>query len=386
MASPTCAQDGAQHSFLKWVPYFLSSSYETNLQHDCCLLGVDLSTSCVVNFFSNNTVDSYGNVTRGQFEANPDIAGYGVWMSLGTALFANIVAILFVVREWAIHFEEQKSKSSLPRVNKNGIKGQYSGMAQKGKTCSRLLVRPNFGLESKCSLSAYHYNFAVDTIILSLTCVTLSVYVLDDFWRSKWIGCLRTLASIIIFAFLCRYLYYQMERTTSPELMFVKPDRSDSSLFLPMACFLDPDLDPFIALTPEQSNAIGGPGPKVTPAFVSCYLLAIGYVGAHIQKFWFRKRTKRRQPVKLTTLFVLVCSMPSFLSYAHLTILRDWVDQSGWMEVAKGGGSPEKEIRSIGQIMPLATIFWILAISFDTGKLARQGMGTQQVNKQAAKK
>ncbi|KAK0737138.1 hypothetical protein B0T21DRAFT_158317 [Apiosordaria backusii] len=301
---------------------------------------------------------------------------------------------------------------SLPTVNKNNMKGHSSNIASKGKsqvkgayswlkswmkelfrvTIDAQLVLAfsyalNFGLESKCNLSAYHYNFAVDTIILSLSCLTLSVYVLDDFWRSKWIGWLRTIASLIIFAFLCRYLYYQMERNTSPELMFLqKPSRSDSSLLLPMACFLDPDLDPFTALTSEQSNAIGGPGPKVTPALVFCYILALGYVGAHVQKLWYRKRTKRRQPVLLTTIFVAFCSIPCFLSYAHLTILRDWVDESGWMEVAKGGGSPEQEIRSIGQIMPIATIFWILAISFDTGKLTRQGMGNQQANQQAGRK
>ncbi|KAK4638961.1 Mannosyl-oligosaccharide alpha-1,2-mannosidase 1B [Podospora bellae-mahoneyi] len=406
MASPTCAQDGVQHNFLQWVPYFLSSNYETNLQHDCCLLGVDLSTSCVVNFFSNNTVNSFGNITRGHFEANPDIAGYGVWISLASALFVNIVAILFVVREWSYRLRGKKSKI-LPTTNKSNSKGHPSSMTQKGKntakgvyswlkswmkelfrvTIDAQLVLAfsyalNFGLESKCTLSAYHYNFAVDTLILSLSCVTLSVYVLDDFWRSKWIGCLRTAASIIIYTFLCRYLYYQMERNTSPELMFTPtPGRSDSSLLLPMACFLDPDLDPFISLAPEQRDAIGGPGPKVTPAFVFCYMLAVGYVGAHLEKFLTRNRPNYHQNVFLTTAFVVLCSIPCFLSYAHLTILRDWVDMSGWMEVANGGGSPEKEIRSIGQIMPLATIFWILAISFDTGKLARRGVANQQAHR-----
>ncbi|KAK4173212.1 hypothetical protein QBC36DRAFT_60399 [Triangularia setosa] len=45
-----------------------------------------------------------------------------------------------------------------------------------------------------------------------------------------------------------------------------------------------------------------------------------------------------------------------------------------------------KQIRSIGQIMPLATIFGILAISFDTGKLTRPRTANQQGNQQTGKK
>lgn len=69
---------GVRPDAVRFLKTFFSSGYSAELQNECCREGVDLNDACHVDFFANNSVRAYGNVGRGQFKANPDIAGFGV--------------------------------------------------------------------------------------------------------------------------------------------------------------------------------------------------------------------------------------------------------------------------------------------------------------------
>ncbi len=239
----------------------------------------------------------------------------------------------------------------------------------------------NFGISAKCTISAYHYNIAVDTMVIALTCITLSAHMVPEFWHVKLATVLRVFATLVIFAFLLRFLFYQMEMVSNPELMSTyATSRNDSLLFLPMACFLDPDLNPFKDklvnnITSERKVTVGSSGPRVTPDLVFCVLLAFCYVTVLVIRFiirFIRFRIAARPPFPLTVLVVPVCIFSCFWCIGHITLVRVWVDKSGWMEKTNRpgtlAGNPENSVMGLGQILPLATMIWRLIASLDTPK------------------
>jgi uncharacterized membrane protein YoaK (UPF0700 family) len=235
----------------------------------------------------------------------------------------------------------------------------------------------NFGKSGKCTVSSYHYSVMVNTLVIALACLTLSVYLPRHYWRTRLPSFLRTLATLVVFIFLLRFLAYQVDQESSPELMLVyRSDRTDSSLFLPVACFLDPDLDPFKRLSPAQSNGIGGTGTKWTPGLTLAFLVAACYFVAHVTRLLCHvKKSKPRPSVWLSVFIILSCVVAIGLCFGHTLVLRRWIDMSGWMEQPDGPGTnpgnPEKDLVGIGQLLPLTTMIWILILSFDLGKRSR---------------
>jgi len=228
----------------------------------------------------------------------------------------------------------------------------------------------NFGISGKCTMSAYHYNVAIDNMVVALTCLTLSVYMLPDYWEARLASALRVLVTCLIFAFLLRFLAYQFQTAVSPDLMLgFRTSSTDSSLLLPMACFLDPDLDPFQGLSKEKLARIGGVGPRFTPELFFSIALAICYLVAVLTRLWYRKNTAR-PPLWLTGTVVLVCVVSCCWCLAHTFLIWFWVDRSGWMNMSGGPGSPagnpERNVRAAAQMLPLATMIWVIIKCLDT--------------------
>ena len=230
----------------------------------------------------------------------------------------------------------------------------------------------NFGISAKCTMSAYHYNIAVDTMVVALTCITLSAYMRHDFWHGKLAAILRMLIAIAIFAFLLRFLFYQFEMVSNPEYISIPtPNRTDSLLFLPMACFLDRDLNPFRPngnLTPERKAVVGDSGPRVTPDLVFTVLLVICYLAALCIPSETR-RNKAWLSISLNVLVVSVCVASCFWSIIHIFLVRSWVGNSGWMEKTNRPGSlsgnPEDSVAGLGQLLSLANLVWVIVTSLD---------------------
>jgi hypothetical protein len=77
MASRSCL--GVRPNATEFLKTFFSSGFKAELENECCRSGVDLRADCLIHFYDwNNTVRAYGSVARGEFKADPDIAGFGV--------------------------------------------------------------------------------------------------------------------------------------------------------------------------------------------------------------------------------------------------------------------------------------------------------------------
>ncbi|KAK4098520.1 hypothetical protein N658DRAFT_543998 [Parathielavia hyrcaniae] len=260
---------------------FFSSGFKAELENECCRSGVDLRADCLIHFYDwNNTVRAYGSVARGEFKADPDIAGLGVFLSLIPALCRCCVGSAVSCTRDVLKTELSRRRATQARAGSyspkpifkclsrwRGFVGFFSEsllfIVADAQLVTAFAYGINFGKSGKCTVSSYHYSVMVNTLVTALACLTLSVYLPRHYWRTRLPSFLRTLATLVVFIFLLRFLAYQVDQESSPELMLVyRSDRTDSSLFLPVACFLDPDLDPFKRLSPAQSNGIGGTGTK----------------------------------------------------------------------------------------------------------------------------
>jgi hypothetical protein len=188
---------------------------------------------------------------------------------------------------------------------------------------------------------------------------------IHDYWRSKFASILRTVVTVAVYAFVGRFIAYQYTRSTSPEAMFsFKKNNTDSSLLLPVACFLDPSFDPFRGLSDTEVNALGGSRTRTaTPELVVYAILATCFILAHIIRFLYRHR---RAPILFTLFPLLPCGGCCVWCFVHVLILRAWVHNTGWMEGHRGRyGNPEQDIRGIGQIVPLVTLGWVAVLCIE---------------------
>lgn len=239
----------------------------------------------------------------------------------------------------------------------------------------------NFALSSKCTLSAYHYKVALNMVLLALASTTLSTLMIRDYWkRSLTAAALRTAVVVVILVFLGRLMAYQYMRASRHEELLLpklmgRGASSDSSILVPMACFLDPDLDPIRGLTDAQRGRVGGStgGRVATPEIIVLLAVALCFVLANAAHAMRRLRGGRHpgegRPnwwgflvIAYWSVSVTVLSFAYLWCYANVWILREWVHRSGWME---DGAADEKDVRGISQILPIVALCWVVIWSFD---------------------
>jgi len=203
----------------------------------------------------------------------------------------------------------------------------------------------SFSLKGKCTLTAYHYNVGIDLILLSCASQVISVLVVRDYWKTKTAALARTVVSCFILAILGRFLHYQFQRPKSPEYMsrFVW-ERTDSALLLPMACFLDPDLDPFRGHSTHRVDNVGGfRKSSESPEFTFYIVLVACFVaghGAHAVRRWRASRepsTARHSSCfgfftgAYWVLTLTSCGFIYVWCWFHMFTLRTWANNSGWL-------------------------------------------------------
>ncbi|KAH8587881.1 hypothetical protein B0O99DRAFT_526012, partial [Bisporella sp. PMI_857] len=243
----------------------------------------------------------------------------------------------------------------------------------------------NFGMLGKCSLSAYHYNVGINTILCTCTAITFSVIMVRDYWKGVMAPALRFIISIGMFATLGRMLWYQKERSIAPEPIGwlprwekVKGNSTDSTIFVPMACFLDPDLNPLKWLSPAEKKRVGGDKAPIPVEFCLFWLIVIWFITGHISHFIQRETRygKRSQNVTnhipvggLAAVYYAIslgcCICVYFSCWGHIGEIRKFVHGSGWIEGGNTNANPENNVNGIGQLVPLIAIGWVLITCLD---------------------
>ncbi|KEZ44138.1 hypothetical protein SAPIO_CDS3057 [Scedosporium apiospermum] len=368
-----------------FLSYFIPGSYSFEVQNICQgQYGIDINAECRINFFPNDTVESYGTVKRAKFQGNPDIAGIGVVIGFITGTLLCLLSLFFLVREMAMRWKWvpilSKRYRPLPNPSPRGTRqkrwkrafGDFNITAERSRFIqwlfnflSNLLIANadtqifislaygiNFALASKCTLSAYHYKVGLNMVLLALASTNLSTLMIRDYWRrAKLAASMRFLVVAFIYVVLIWMLVYQFMGASRPEdtWSFLTKQRgglaTDSSILLPMSCFLDPDLDPLRRLTDAQLNRVGGVlGTKaatleviVGSAMLVCFLLS--HLAHGIRWCRGHSRPKANRPVwwgVIVSLYWIVALGASTVAYVacYLIVwcLRGWVYESGWME------------------------------------------------------
>ncbi|KAF7520881.1 hypothetical protein G7054_g12611 [Neopestalotiopsis clavispora] len=220
------------------------------------------------------------------------------------------------------------------------------------------------------------------------------VAMVRDYWSAVGAALLRTAAHVGIFAIVGRLLAYEWTGVTRvPDPFYTRDSdlyrNTDSSMFLPMACFLDQDLNPLTSLTTSQLDQVGVL-PPVALAETWCFIfLSLCYVAAHAAHlFQFKHRYRKDEEtleeaeerakeemeggsdrgcvILYWAAIVGVCMAVIIFCYWHLWILHLWMVKSGWMEDLPGSEqSEEEDLNGIGQLGYLCTLFWVLLLFLD---------------------
>ncbi|SPO00987.1 uncharacterized protein DNG_03736 [Cephalotrichum gorgonifer] len=284
---------------------FFGGNYSFDAQEFCqAQYNIDISKECHINFFPNDTVESYGTVQRGEFMGNADIAGIGVVVGFCPGIFLCLLGVVFGLREWA----GRSRRVSRWAKKRKGVTMLFDPTEERSPSWTRLYsvlsnliianadtqlfialaYGINFALSSKCNLSVYHYKVGLNMVLLALASSNLSILMVRSYWQRAWIAAsMRVIVMVVILAFLGRMIAYQFTRTSRPEDMLYSKlrdsNRTDSSILLPMSCFLDPDLDPLQALTDTQLARVGGDlrGKDVTSEIVLYGAVAFCFLLAH---------------------------------------------------------------------------------------------------------
>ncbi|KAF3024387.1 hypothetical protein E8E14_014397 [Neopestalotiopsis sp. 37M] len=251
---------------------FFSQTYSFDVQAVCYapnhrIDGVTLEDACKIDWNPNGTVRAYGPIERGQFEGNPDIAGLG---SLHALLKASSDALTVITLSYVI----------------------------------------NFGISGKCTLSGYHYIFGINTMLIAFASITLCVTLVRDYWAAPFAAFLRTATHVVIFALIGRLLAYEWTGEMLPEPLYIRnkaENNTDSSLFLPVACFLDHDLNPLDKLTQAQLKRIGWGEPKLLMEFPGKASLFESSHSENIQRVGGRSTFRKMGQVVLESHCVWVC-------------------------------------------------------------------------------
>ncbi|KAH8676401.1 hypothetical protein BGZ60DRAFT_525852 [Tricladium varicosporioides] len=372
-----------------------------NVLGACKAEKVNLSEACTIHFTSDNGTykfQSIGNVTRGNFQAYPGIAGFGVWLATAYTLLITIVILGVLLDDigprWMFRkIERTDSRGRIhtttrflgfvdPRDTPSKFRETIRAIVLNTADMQMVLVIAqiiNFVTKGKCSLSAYHFRAAVNAMLISFSSIVLSIAAVRSYWRSKPAAIIRVLISTAIFICMSLVLFSGTKYGSD----WPPPSNTnDSLILLPVACLLEADLwdgvQSQLAKQPHHNlnTSLGFPY-----EFIFMVILGGTFVIAHTATL-IRKLDGRNDEGTtrirvywnkwhgvLATIYWLIISVsPSVIAlYCWLKIgfARHWVSGSGWL------GSPnlEDDVWQTGQLVPLLTgILLLITICNEMGK------------------
>ncbi|KAI0397196.1 hypothetical protein F5Y17DRAFT_13600 [Xylariaceae sp. FL0594] len=185
---------------------------------------------------------SIGGYRKGEFPADPDIAGVGrlgVFIAVTSfALTACIVSVLWQMAK-TIKWKKPRKEDDKRRVSFTDI------LETLVMACSdqQLFTGAAYALTLRylrgCTVSAYHYNIIANMLLLTCATHLMSVIIVRNYWKYPWLSIVRILA--ITGVFTVTGLLFTNQNAAGKHFPTGIPDadQSDSLIFLPAACFQD---------------------------------------------------------------------------------------------------------------------------------------------------
>ncbi|KAI1811890.1 hypothetical protein GGS20DRAFT_578745 [Poronia punctata] len=354
-------------------------------------------------FMFNNTWPdnvSIGGYTKGEFPADPDIAGIGI---LG--VFIAVTSFALAASATTVFWQAAKTfkwTSRDPKAVEDKRRVSFTDIVETlVMTCSdqQLFTGAAYALTLRylrgCTVSVYHYNIIANMLLLTCATHLMSVTIVRNYWKYPWLAIVRILS--VTGVFIVTGLLFTNQNAAGMHFPTGVPDadQSNSLIFLPAACFQsdkntatetfqDSVKDPnaFFVKTLQYST----PDNKIQGWNV--YVLTLLYYGAALIaegiRFVRRGRTRpgwranlaksagrycglgtmQRRVVSLVFLLYLIIGVGIsgavvVISGSYIFDLRRWVDKSGWIR-EDNNQNPENDPTSFGQLVPILTSGLIL--------------------------
>lgn len=233
--------------------------------------------------------------------------------------------------------------------------------------------------------------------MMLLTCAThlISVTIVRNYWKFPWLAVLRVVC--ITFVFIATGLL-MTNQNTDADINFPTSipyaNETDSSIFLPAACFQSDEHTAADTFKETTSNAktffmdnIAKSTPRNKIQGWNLYIITLLFYGAATiaELIRFLRRGKSRpgwrasigdrfrrccgfetlkKVVRCVFLFYLlaglcISSAVTIISTQYIFDLRKWVDKSGWIQ-RENNQNPENDAKSFGQLVPILSSTMIL--------------------------
>ncbi|KAL6410805.1 hypothetical protein AUP68_07237 [Ilyonectria robusta] len=422
--------------------------------------------NCSIGAYPNKTIYSLGDIQKGQFEGDGDIAGIGIFGTFiavtSFALLLSLAVVIFgMIQHKVFPFQhcgdgcflvDRTTGPADPTENetnnekiKPGVSEIFQAMVL---SCSdaQIFTGAAYALTLRyfrgCTITAYHYNVVANLMLLTCATHLMAITIVRNYWEYVWLALLRVVCKTGVFLVTGLLLSNQnadLENTFPARI----PPRDDTTtpLFLAAACFQsnETELGKTIWNSVQGDNAknafvFSTPGNRIEGwnkflIILFWYIVAVameiamyirkgnrrdGFRRKMVRAFWhvmvkLTRRTvecifpKKKRPaqeilaqdttspgnrpritpadrtstipgktpqqrtirhLKLIGHYVLslyylfgigICMWTVVGASSYVGNLKQWVQDSGWLNTDEYGLNPENDATSFGQLVPIFT-------------------------------
>ncbi|KAI6785917.1 uncharacterized protein J7T54_006256 [Emericellopsis cladophorae] len=350
--------------------------------------------SCQISFDGSGNVSSFGGIGTGEFEADPDIAGFGIFIAFMTlsAIVSFAGLCLIILRGVVLRFAPDK------RDAKKFVRWyDYSKKAHQlvdnlilSSADAQLFLILAFGgafyWTSQCTVSLYHYLVAFHMILAGLATFLLAFVMISQPYKEFFSTVARLTIFLICLIAVSNSKDMQrayLERLQDIQSHLPTSNQRDSFIILPAYCILEQLLDPSEDLGTEERQHLANRGIErsVYPQFVTiCTLFGFTtfftLLGPQIRFFVLprsiddchgpidaldadeKRGALLDDQIYLGLFYKIVvwiaCVAIIIWNWITVAFLRKWIDESEWLN--NKGGNAENDVLGIGQLAPLASL------------------------------
>ncbi|KAJ2893213.1 hypothetical protein MKZ38_008919 [Zalerion maritima] len=371
-----------------------------------CKAYYNVSLDCSITDYPR----SYGGLTKGTLQGDPDIAGIGiVSVFIAVSGFALVTALIAVIWQtikcyrksiWSFTEEREKDHTSVSEILETLVLSCSDQQLFTGAAYA-LAVRYWRG----CTLSAYHYNVVANGLLITLATHLLAITVVLHYWKYPFLATIRAAVTFGVFwaaGLMMAKRHTQVGAEHGDESFPIKipgADAPDDKMFLAAGCFQRKSHDDkFNEAWSASLQSTGAAFGMENQGWNLWFLMMVWWsvaIAAEVLR-WIRrgqgKRGLRRNLIHRTKTWAdqtgpeaptakfsikkvnwrLVGSVffkIAFLLYLYAGLgisavvvissgtyirdLRSWVHDTHWLENDPSGHDEEQDANSLGQLIPI---------------------------------
>ncbi|KAI0161595.1 hypothetical protein GGR57DRAFT_363034 [Xylariaceae sp. FL1272] len=378
-----------------------------------CQSHYNITVECAIRYSNGTAIENFdgnwpedviiGNVTKGEFQGNSDIAGVGI-LGVFLAVTSMALAVSLVDVAWQAmkiwhrrrSAPERNMKKQTKRVSFSDILETVVLACSDQQVFTGAAYALTLRYSTGCSVSAYHYNIVANMLLLTCATHLMSVIIVRNYWKYIGLAIVRIIA--ITGVFIVTALLFTNQNAERRQFPTGIPawNETDSLLFLAAACFESSDNKAINTFKQSTQNpdaffqkTLVNSTPDNKVQGWNYFVAILLYYGAAIIVAIVRviRRGKSRpgwrgrlgQSVKRSCghirflrrffewLFFIYMLLGVFLGALVVVMagkyifdLRRWVNRSGWIEKENGVLNPEDDWSTFGQLVPIITSALIL--------------------------